>query len=59
MRTGFVPVREINERLSRKAFMEKFDFRRFYREAHSVSCLSKRERILLGLAVAMTRNCEA
>jgi hypothetical protein len=39
--------------------MEKFDFRRFYREAHSVSCLSKRERILLGLAVAMTRNCEA
>jgi len=38
--------------------LKRADFRVFYREAHSVTCLSEREKILLGLAVAMTRNCE-
>jgi hypothetical protein len=38
--------------------MAKADFRTFYRAAHSVTCLSEREKMLLGLAVAMTRNCE-
>jgi hypothetical protein len=38
--------------------MEKTDFRKFYRDAHSVTSINKRERILIGLAVAMTRNCE-
>jgi hypothetical protein len=38
--------------------MEKTDFRKFYREAHAVTCLSEREKMLLGLAVSMTRNCE-
>ena len=38
--------------------MNKADFRAFYRDAHAVTCLSKREKMLLGLAVAMTRNCE-
>ena len=38
--------------------LEKADFRTFYREAHGVVCLSYREKMLLGLAVAMTRNCE-
>jgi len=38
--------------------VEKTDFRTFYREAHAVTCLSEREKMLLGLAVAMTRNCE-
>ena len=33
-------------------------FSRFYRAAHGVTCLSEREKMLLGLAVAMTRNCE-
>ncbi|MFB3142656.1 MAG: hypothetical protein ACE1Z2_07585 [Acidobacteriota bacterium] len=44
----------------RKEFivLKRADFRTFYREAHSVSCLSEREKIFLGLAVAMTRNCE-
>lgn len=38
--------------------MKKADFRAFYRDAHGVTCLSEREKMLLGLAVAMTRNCE-
>jgi hypothetical protein len=38
--------------------MEKADFRKFYREAHAVTSLSEREKMLLGLAVVMTRNCE-
>lgn len=38
--------------------MEKIDFRAFYRRAHGVACLSEREKMLLGLAVAMTRNCD-
>jgi len=38
--------------------VEKIDFRAFYRQAHSVTCLSEREKMLLGLAVAMTRNCD-
>ncbi len=38
--------------------MEKTDFRKFYREAHGVTCLSEREKMLLGLAVAMTRGCD-
>ena len=38
--------------------MSKADFRQFYRDAHAVDCLSDREKIFLGLAVAMTRNCD-
>lgn len=38
--------------------MDTADFRTFYREVHAVACLSEREKILIGLAVAMTRNCE-
>ena len=38
--------------------MSKADFRAFYRDAHAVTCLSDREKMLLGLAVAMARNCE-
>ena len=38
--------------------MERPDFRTFYRDAHNASCLTDREKMLLGLAVAMTRNCD-
>lgn len=41
-----------------RTIVERADFRTFYREAHSVACLSEREKMLLGLAVAVTRNCE-
>jgi len=37
---------------------ERADFRQFYRDAHAVRNLSEREKILLGLAVAMVRNCQ-
>jgi hypothetical protein len=33
--------------------MKKADFRTFYRDAHAVECLTEREKMLLGLAVAM------
>ena len=37
---------------------ERADFRQFYRDAHAVTTLSEREKIFMGLAVAMTRNCQ-
>lgn len=38
--------------------MKRADFRKFYREAHAVTCLSEREEIFMGLAVALTRTCQ-
>jgi alkylhydroperoxidase/carboxymuconolactone decarboxylase family protein YurZ len=37
---------------------DKADFRQFYRDAHAVTNLSEREKILMGLAIAMVRNCQ-
>ena len=37
---------------------QRADFRTFYREAHAVPNLSEREKSLIGLAVAMVRNCQ-
>jgi hypothetical protein len=37
---------------------EKADFRQFYRDAHAVANLSEREKMFMGLAVAMVRNCQ-
>jgi hypothetical protein len=33
--------------------MKKADFRTFYRDAHAVECLTGREKMLMGLEVAM------
>jgi hypothetical protein len=38
--------------------VERADFRQFYRDAHAVENLSEREKIFMGLAVAMARNCQ-
>lgn len=40
------------------AMNERADFRRFYRDAHAVGGLSEREKIFMGLAVALARNCQ-
>jgi hypothetical protein len=37
---------------------ERADFRRYYREAHAASNLSEREKMFMGLAVALARNCQ-
>jgi hypothetical protein len=37
---------------------ETADFRQFYRDTHAVPNLSEREKIFMGLAVAMVRNCQ-
>jgi hypothetical protein len=37
---------------------DRADFRRFYRDAHAVTELSQREKIFMGLAVAVVRNCQ-
>jgi len=42
----------------RKALVNKADFRTFYRDAHAVTCLSEREKMLMGLAGAMMRLCD-
>jgi len=38
--------------------VKKADFRTFYRDAHAVECLTEREKMLIGLAVAMMRLCD-
>ena len=38
--------------------MKKADFRTFYKDAHAVECLNEREKMLIGLAVAMMRLCD-
>ncbi len=37
---------------------DKSDFRKFYRDAHSSDLLTERERILIGLSVDISRNCQ-
>jgi hypothetical protein len=37
---------------------QRADFRKFYRDAHAVDLLSERERLLIGLAIAIVRNCQ-
>jgi hypothetical protein len=37
---------------------ERADFRQFYHDAHAVTTLSEREKIFMGLAIAMIRNCQ-
>lgn len=39
--------------MSRKA-----DFRKYYHEAHATDFLTDREKRLIGLAVAVVRNCQ-
>jgi hypothetical protein len=38
--------------------LKKADFRTFYRDAHAVECLTEREKMLIGLSVAMMRLCD-
>ena len=38
--------------------LKKADFRTFYRDTHAVECLSDREKMLIGLTVAMMRLCD-
>ena len=40
------------------ATLKKADFRTFYRDAHAVDCLTEREKMLIGLTVAMMRLCD-
>ena len=54
-----------NQRQSINAIIEeltmsskKADFRTFYKDAHAVECLTEREKMLMGLAVAMMRLCD-
>ena len=34
------------------------DFRKYYRDAHSTDLLTDREKTLIGIAVAIVRNCQ-
>ena len=38
--------------------LKKADFRTFYHDAHAVECLTEREKMLIGLAVATMRLCD-
>jgi hypothetical protein len=50
---------EIDRNLAEEDFMiERADFRKFYRDAHAVTNLSEREKVFMGLAVALARNCQ-
>ena len=37
---------------------QKADFRQYYRDAHATELLSDREKKLIGIAVAIVRNCQ-
>ena len=58
--SAFDPLFVVRRPLAReeKSMSEKADFRQFSRDAHAVSNLSEREKIFMGLAVAMVRNCQ-
>ena len=36
----------------------KTDFRKYYRDAHAADLLTEREKKLIGIAVAIVRNCQ-
>ena len=44
--------------LTGATILKKADFRTFYRDAHAVECLTEREKMLIGLTVAMMRLCD-
>ncbi|MFP6868013.1 MAG: hypothetical protein VCE91_01450 [Nitrospinota bacterium] len=37
---------------------DQTDFRKFYRDAHATALLTDREKKLIGIAVAIVRNCQ-
>ena len=37
---------------------QKADFRQYYRDAHATALLTDREKKLIGIAVAIVRNCQ-
>ena len=37
---------------------ERANFRQFYRDAHATDLLTDREKKLIGIAVAVVRNCQ-
>jgi hypothetical protein len=52
-----VELRKVST-FEREPQVAKADFRTFYRDAHAVTCLTEREKMLMGLAVAMMRLCD-
>jgi hypothetical protein len=49
----------INHRMPKGvSILKKADFRTFYRDAHAAECLTDREKMLIGLTVAMMRLCD-
>jgi len=52
-------VHVLNDAKQRSGNLKKADFRTFYRDAHAVECLSEREKMLIGLTVAMMRLCDS
>jgi len=38
--------------------LNKADFRTFYRDAHAGECLTEREKMRIGVTVAMMRLCD-
>jgi hypothetical protein len=37
---------------------KRADFRKYYRDAHATDFLTEREKTLIGIAVAVVRNCQ-
>ena len=47
-------------KLQQKEFImnDRADFRKYYRNAHATALLTDREKKLIGIAVAIVRNCQ-
>jgi hypothetical protein len=53
------PKRSYSTVGSQERALKKADFRTFYRDAYAVECLTDREKMLIGLTVAMMRLCDS
>lgn len=46
------------QRLKEGNMTDRADFRQFYRDTHQVDLLTEREKKLIGLTIAIVRNCQ-
>ena len=58
MKGGFSRILERVRIRKEGCILKRADFRQFYRDAHAVECLTDREKMLIGLTVAMMRLCD-
>ncbi len=49
---------KLRKQKRRHSMTKQADFRKYYRDAHATNLLTDREKKLIGIAVAIVRNCQ-